>query len=100
MARPPVLILGATSAIAKGCAHSFARRGYPLYLAGRDEREVSGRNMSNRCYLRGTSLLGLFNTVVGCLFNRVLVIAKDSDTGKVVRRYWDRADRHPAAEGA
>jgi len=51
--------------------------------------------MSNRCYLRGTSLLGLFNTIIGCLFNRVLVVAKDTDTGKVVRRYWDWADEHP-----
>ena len=51
--------------------------------------------MSSRCYLRGTSLLGLFNTIIGCLFNRVLVIAKDTDTGKVVRRYWDWADEHP-----
>jgi len=51
--------------------------------------------MSKCCYLRGTSLLGLFNTIIDCLFNRVLVIARDTDTGKVVRRYWDRADRHP-----
>ena len=34
---------------------------------------TKGGCMSNRCYLRGTSLLGLFNTVIGCLFNRVLV---------------------------
>jgi len=53
--------------------------------------------MSNRCYLRGTSLLGIFNTIIGCLFNRVLVVAKDTDTGKVVRRYWDRAGAHPPA---
>ena len=50
--------------------------------------------MSNHCYLRGTSFLGLFNTIIGCLFNRVLVKCVDTDTGKVVRRYWDRADRH------
>jgi short-subunit dehydrogenase len=35
-----ILILGATSAIAKGCAHSFAKLGYPLYLAGRNEKEL------------------------------------------------------------
>ena len=57
-----------------------------------------GEGMSNRCYLRGASLLGLFNTIIGCLFNRVLVIARDTDTGKVVRRYWGRADEHPPAE--
>ena len=28
----------------------------------------------------------------------VLDFAKDSDTGKVVRRYWDRADEHPPVE--
>ena len=54
--------------------------------------------MSKCCYLRGTSLLGLFNTIIGCLFNRVLVIARDTDTGKVVRRYWNRADEHPPTE--
>lgn len=35
-----VLILGATSAIARGCAAAFAARGYPLYLAGRDRDEL------------------------------------------------------------
>jgi len=29
--------------------------------------------LRNRFYLRGTSPLGLFNTVTGALFNRVLV---------------------------
>ena len=59
---------------------------------------VWGWTPSHRCYLRGTSLLGLFNTVIGCLFNRVLVVAKDTDTGEVVGRYWDRADAHPPGE--
>lgn len=36
----PVLILGATSAIARGTAAAFARRGHPLYLAGRDLEEL------------------------------------------------------------
>ncbi len=35
-----VLILGATSAIARGCATAFAARGHPLYLAGRDRDEL------------------------------------------------------------
>ena len=35
-----VLILGATSAIARGSAAAFARRGHPLYLAGRDLDEL------------------------------------------------------------
>ncbi len=36
----PVLILGATSAIARGAATAFARRGHALYLAGRDTEEL------------------------------------------------------------
>ena len=36
----PVLVLGATSAIARGAAAAFARRGHPLYLAGRDLEEL------------------------------------------------------------
>jgi decaprenylphospho-beta-D-erythro-pentofuranosid-2-ulose 2-reductase len=35
-----VLILGAVSAIARGTADAFARRGYSLYLAGRDLEEL------------------------------------------------------------
>ena len=54
--------------------------------------------MSNRCYLRGISFLGLFNTIVGCLFNRVLVKCVDTDMGKTVSWYWDRADGHPPIE--
>jgi len=48
-----------------------------------------------RCYLRGFTLLGIFNTVCGCLFGQVLVRVIDTDTGKVVRRYWDAAVKHP-----
>jgi len=36
----PVLILGATSAIARGTAAAFARRGHGLILAGRDAAEL------------------------------------------------------------
>lgn len=35
-----VLILGATSAIARGCAKALAARGYTLYLAGRQRDEL------------------------------------------------------------
>lgn len=51
--------------------------------------------MSKRCYLRGWTLLGLFNSVIGCLFNRVLVRIIDHDTGKTLRRRWDKADQWP-----
>ncbi len=36
----PVLILGATSSIARGVAEAFAEKGIPLYLASRDLDEV------------------------------------------------------------
>ena len=51
--------------------------------------------MSNRCYLRGWSVLGLFNTIMGCLFGRVLVRVRDLDTGQIIDWYWDRAECHP-----
>lgn len=40
MSAKPILILGATSAIARSTANAFAAGGYPLYLAGRDEPEL------------------------------------------------------------
>jgi len=36
----PVLILGASSSIARGVAYAFAKRGYPLILAGRDAENL------------------------------------------------------------
>lgn len=36
-----ILVLGATSAIARATAAAFAQRGYSVYLAGRDEEELS-----------------------------------------------------------
>jgi len=45
----------------------------------------------SRCYLRGTSRLGLFNTVVGCLFGVVLIKRVDSDTRETVGWFWDKA---------
>jgi hypothetical protein len=48
-----------------------------------------------RCYLRGLTLLGIFNTICGCLFGQVLVRVTDTDTGKTVRWYWDAAVKHP-----
>jgi decaprenylphospho-beta-D-erythro-pentofuranosid-2-ulose 2-reductase len=37
----PVLVVGATSAIARGTAAALARRGYSLYLVGRDPSELA-----------------------------------------------------------
>lgn len=49
----------------------------------------------NRFYLRGTSWLGLLNTVLGALFNRVLCKELDRDTGKLVRWSWRKATDFP-----
>jgi len=50
-----------------------------------------------RCYLRGRSWLGLLNTIIGCLFNRVIVL-KVSGIGEkrqVVDWWIDVADDWP-----
>ena len=51
--------------------------------------------MSNRCYLRGTSWLGLLNTVLGCLVNRVLVRTRDVATNQTLSWRWGKAHDHP-----
>ncbi|GAH64752.1 unnamed protein product, partial [marine sediment metagenome] len=53
---------------------------------------------SSRCYLRGTSWLGLFNTVIGCLFNRVLVRRVDDQTKETVGWFWDKATKWPKVQ--
>jgi hypothetical protein len=55
--------------------------------------------MSDRCYLRGLTPLGLFNTICGCLFNRVLVRTRDTETHQVTGYYWDIATKHPSIHG-
>ena len=51
--------------------------------------------MKNRCYIRGFSPLGLLNTVLGCLINRVLVRCVDSDTRLTLYWRWEKASEHP-----
>lgn len=41
MTKKMILILGATSSIARATAMAFARQGFPLYLAGRDQSELA-----------------------------------------------------------
>ena len=48
----------------------------------------------NRFYIRGSSALGLFNTVLGCLCNRVVIWHID-DTGHVVRWSIGKASDFP-----
>lgn len=50
---------------------------------------------ANRFYLRGTSPLGIFNTVFAFLFNRVLILHVDKDTNKVVKRSIAKGTRFP-----
>lgn len=56
------------------------------------------RFFCTRCYLRGTTWIGLLNTVLGCVVNRVLVRCRDAETGRVIRWRWDRATDHPMLE--
>jgi hypothetical protein len=55
------------------------------------------RNLKDRCYMRGLTLLGLLNTAIGCVFNRVLVRGEDDETGKTVFWRWDKATDWPEA---
>jgi len=55
------------------------------------------RRMTERCYLRGTTPLGLFNTVVGCLVGIVLVRHRDDQTKRTVRWSWKPASDFPKA---
>ena len=57
----PVLILGATSAIARGTAAAFAARGYSLYLAGRDVSELERLASDLRIRYRTEVRIGVFD---------------------------------------
>jgi len=57
----PVLILGATSAIARGAAAAFAARGYSLYLAGRDVSELERLASDLRIRYRTEVRVGAFD---------------------------------------
>lgn len=50
MTKKSVLILGATSSIARGAAYAFAEKGYDLFLAGRDSHEL--KRLSNDIAIR------------------------------------------------
>lgn len=51
-----------------------------------------------RCYLRGLTPLGIFNTIIGCLFNIILARHTDMDTGEFVKWSWETATDFPPAE--
>ena len=54
--------------------------------------------MRRRCYLRGTTWLGLLNTVLGCMLNRVLVRCIDAQSGQTLGWRWDKATRFPRVQ--
>jgi decaprenylphospho-beta-D-erythro-pentofuranosid-2-ulose 2-reductase len=55
-----VLVLGATSAIARSTAEAFAARGYSLYLAGRDATELERLASDLRIRYRTEVRCGIF----------------------------------------
>ena len=52
----------------------------------------------DRFYFRGWSVLGVFNTIIGCLFNKVLAVSIDNETNKIVKWWFDKATNCPPAE--
>ena len=57
--------------------------------------------LQSRFYVRGLSLLGLFNTFTSAIANRVLVLHKDDETGKIVGWHIAKGtDFPPVAENS
>ena len=57
----PVLILGATSDIARAVAESFAEKRYPHYLASRDEEEIQRLASDLQARFRVNAQYGAFD---------------------------------------
>lgn len=53
------------------------------------------RYWRNRVYVRGTSWLGILNTITGALFNRVLVKHVDDDTENIIKWSIDKGTNFP-----
>lgn len=53
--------------------------------------------LRDRFYVRGWTMLGLFNTLLAFGFNRVLVIHRDSDTQKVIDWHIGKGTDFPPA---
>ncbi len=60
-------------------------------------RPIAERELRNRFYLRGLTPLGIFNTLLAWICNRVLVLHKDSSSGKVVGWHIGKGTDHPPA---
>lgn len=76
MTQKTVLILGATSSIARAAAAEFAREGYALYLAGRDEGELARLASDLEVRLGATVHFGAFDATTtqqhGALIRQVV----------------------------
>jgi len=53
--------------------------------------------LKNRFYIRGLTPLGIFNTITGCIFNRVVVLHKDRD-GVILDWHIGRGTDFPPAD--
>lgn len=52
--------------------------------------------LRNRFYIRGTTVLGIINTILGCLFNRVLV--KCIHKSGMISWGIDKGTNHPTVK--
>lgn len=52
----------------------------------------------NRFYVRGLTPLGIFNTLMAFISNHVLVLHRDTDTGKVVDWHVGKGTDFPPME--
>ncbi len=95
-----VLILGATSAIARATAVAFAARGNTLYLASRDEDEL--RRIAADIYLRyGVNVYyGLFDAAATDTHEKFFksVVAIMPDLSGVVLAFGYLGDQHAARD--
>jgi len=57
-----------------------------------------GGMMGRRCYCRGSSWLGILNTILGCVLNRVLVKHIDTKSRQIVGWSWRSAAEFPKQE--
>lgn len=103
--RGAVLILGATSSIARGAAAAFAARGHALYLAGRDVEELA-RDASDLHLRYGAQVrFGYFDAETydthGPFVARVLAETGDLQGVLLAFGYLpERAEMHTPAEVA
>lgn len=60
--------------------------------------KIMKQYIHNRFYVRGRTLLGMFNTLTAFIFNRVLVLHRNTDTGKVIDWHVGKGTDFPPVE--